>query len=915
MRKIRLGTQLNISFILVLCVPMIIATVFSIVFFSQKIQEEAINQISSEMNIARIIYRNALNNLKETAVGYSNKNIINFLIGFDFGGKISRDWAESARTEAIDMITIVDTEFNVLVRSHAPDLINMPTEKKDFIQAALGGEAVNGTEILSRDDLERTGLSLETEAADATPVFMAMTAAVPVYDRQREKVVAALIMRRILNRNHAALFRSFRENLTTAVAIFEHTNLIAKLDDNDAFDLMPPEEPFLKGILEKVEPVHLADFSTDGRLSKFMPITNFAGKPVGVLMVQTGVDNFLATRFTAITTLLAILITGVLLAFIVKTFITRRIVHPVQRLKEGAARIGSGDYEHRLAVTSGDEIGELTEAFNRMAGDLREYDRQLRDYNQQLEERVKERTAELQLANEQLIQANTVMEETLERLNPGVSRLIKGNQQQLGLVRATELVADVCNYTKLNMILGENMMGEFMKRFFREGHKLLAQYRGMFDKTVGDQIVAIFGTPKDYQSASPAHPFDAIACGLKLLEAAEELNGRLQESIQDNYTAISDRYYSLSRQDREGVKIDALKFQCRIGINTSNPVSDREIDRMRMVMMGAETCIDYTAQGGSIIYAFRLESTGTPGEIHIGENSKVAVDHVYRLEEMPAITLKGLGTQPRYRVEGMASLFENIYPRTRFYQEYRGRIPLTLKAMMKHTLVGKLRIQEIRKIKEFVEVDIPYLEHIAGIYHQIFARALFAFAVGESVDIHEDRLDGMIVASAWRNAMSLRDKALPEMEINDLESQCPTGVDLAIATEILSDLGGEKPRTPEGQIITLCDRYDHMVFDRSLLKERAPEIISTKEFVSLIKIGDHFDPRLVNALGHLMIVEEAETAVEEMADAYDEIAPVMMSDVESLADALERKLTPEQRRMLLERLGSLEEAEGVSKEA
>ena len=53
---------------------------------------------------------------------------------------------------------------------------------------------------------------------------------------------------------------------------------------------------------------------------------------------------------------------------------------------------------------------------------------------------------------------------------------------------------------------------------------VIARYRGMFDKTVGDQIVAIFGTPKDLTPASPAHPFDAIACGLSLIAAADEIN-------------------------------------------------------------------------------------------------------------------------------------------------------------------------------------------------------------------------------------------------------------------------------------------------------------------------------------------------------------------------------------------------------
>ena len=67
---------------------------------------------------------------------------------------------------------------------------------------------------------------------------------------------------------------------------------------------------------------------------------------------------------------------------------------PIRALTQGAARIGSGDLEQRLAIRTGDELEALGEQFNRMAA-------QLRESYATLERKVIERTAELAQARDQ----------------------------------------------------------------------------------------------------------------------------------------------------------------------------------------------------------------------------------------------------------------------------------------------------------------------------------------------------------------------------------------------------------------------------------------------------------------------------------------------------------------------------------
>jgi signal transduction histidine kinase/CheY-like chemotaxis protein len=71
----------------------------------------------------------------------------------------------------------------------------------------------------------------------------------------------------------------------------------------------------------------------------------------------------------------------------------RRVMWPIEVLRNGAARLEAGDLEARLELKTGDEFQELAEDFNRMSGRLQE------SYAT-LERRVDERTHQLELANQ-----------------------------------------------------------------------------------------------------------------------------------------------------------------------------------------------------------------------------------------------------------------------------------------------------------------------------------------------------------------------------------------------------------------------------------------------------------------------------------------------------------------------------------
>lgn len=95
---------------------------------------------------------------------------------------------------------------------------------------------------------------------------------------------------------------------------------------------------------------------------------------------------------TAILRILILLLAGLVLALLAALLLARLMMVPVRALAAGAARIGAGQLDHRITITSGDELEALGDQLNDMAGKLQS------SYST-LERKVEERTQQLQEAN------------------------------------------------------------------------------------------------------------------------------------------------------------------------------------------------------------------------------------------------------------------------------------------------------------------------------------------------------------------------------------------------------------------------------------------------------------------------------------------------------------------------------------
>jgi signal transduction histidine kinase/CheY-like chemotaxis protein len=117
-----------------------------------------------------------------------------------------------------------------------------------------------------------------------------------------------------------------------------------------------------------------------------------AGPLNWLVLVELPESEANAPLNTALVRIVIVLAAGLILALLAALLLARLMVVPVRALADGAARIGAGQLDHRIRVTSGDELEALGDQLNDMAG-------KLQTSYATLERKVEERTQQLQEAN------------------------------------------------------------------------------------------------------------------------------------------------------------------------------------------------------------------------------------------------------------------------------------------------------------------------------------------------------------------------------------------------------------------------------------------------------------------------------------------------------------------------------------
>jgi len=233
----------------------------------------------------------------------------------------------------VSTLEISDARGLVVGVAEAPERYNDDRSQDQLIKSALQGKVMSGIV------LAKQGFIIKASA----PIFY------------NENQIIGTITSGIL----------LDDNLLSKIKQLSNTDLV--IVDSASRVISSTLKTQGPAVLKDSKPLSGKDLS--GKLLIKFPLTGMGNAAIGTIMViqEDRLPGIISkTQLTLLFLLLTISAGSVFVLFLV----LNRVMRPVVKLREGAERIGKGEFGDRIEVVSKDEIGELSEGFNRMAANL-----------------------------------------------------------------------------------------------------------------------------------------------------------------------------------------------------------------------------------------------------------------------------------------------------------------------------------------------------------------------------------------------------------------------------------------------------------------------------------------------------------------------------------------------------------------
>lgn len=153
-------------------------------------------------------------------------------------------------------------------------------------------------------------------------------------------------------------------------------------------------------VLGQITPIRNEEQCSNADCHAHPPTKTILGV-VDVKMTLTVVDEHLVKARNTLLTLSAAAV--LLVGFVSGVFTWFVVRRPVKRLMAGMERVSSGHLDLRVDASSRDELGQLARTFNTMTEELGRARAEITSWSQTLEQKVREKTADLERAHRQMV--------------------------------------------------------------------------------------------------------------------------------------------------------------------------------------------------------------------------------------------------------------------------------------------------------------------------------------------------------------------------------------------------------------------------------------------------------------------------------------------------------------------------------
>jgi len=286
-----------------------------------------------------------------------------------------------------------------------------------------------------------------------------------------------------------------------------------------------------------------------------------------------------AVLISAIVTLLAAIV-GLIFA----NLVSGGIIRSVRQLLEGTRAVEAGQLDQSIEVTTGDEIGQLAAAFNRMVVQLRDNQRVRETFGKYIDPRVVEG----------LIDRPTLT-------------AAEGQRRVM-----TVLFCDLKGFTSLSEGMTPQGLVKVMNRYLSIMSEPIRTNRGIIDKYIGDGIMAYWGPP--FVDEADHARFACLAV-MEMIERIATLRQEIPELLGVRGTPME-------------------KCDLRIGVATGEAL---------VGSIGSDVMMSYTVMGDVVNLASRLEGVNkTYGTRNlVSERTIAAAGAALEVREIDRVVVAG----------------------------------------------------------------------------------------------------------------------------------------------------------------------------------------------------------------------------------------------------------------------------------
>ncbi len=336
----RLSIRYKIISIIVLTILLVTVTILPVVSYvvREALLRQQQNHLESVKNLVTKLFDDYQSKVTNYTKLFSNDREIKDTLFYHTELSGEREHPLRAITRLfksfdVSTIEIGDARGQVVALAEAPDRYNDDRSHDPLIKSALQGKVISGIV------LTKQGFIIKASA----PIFF------------NENQIIGTITSGIL----------LDDTLLSKIKQLSNTDLVIV----DSADTVISSTMKTQGPTVQMDSKTLSEKDLSGKLLIKFPLTDMSNAAIGTIMIiqEDRLPGIISrTHLTLLLLLFSIAAGSVFVLFIV----LNRVMLPVVKLREGAERIGKGEFGHRIEVASKDEIGELSEGFNRMAANL-----------------------------------------------------------------------------------------------------------------------------------------------------------------------------------------------------------------------------------------------------------------------------------------------------------------------------------------------------------------------------------------------------------------------------------------------------------------------------------------------------------------------------------------------------------------